>query len=69
MGGQAALLLPAANGAFVAIEEGRDFFPRIEAVIGGLTLATFSTLLFVPVVYSMLRVKAPHTQADPELQR
>jgi multidrug efflux pump subunit AcrB len=28
-------------------------------VVGGLVLATVSTLLFVPVVYSVLRTKAP----------
>ncbi len=28
-----------------------------RAVIGGLTLATFATLFFVPVVYSLLRAK------------
>jgi hypothetical protein len=28
-------------------------------VIGGLVIATFATLFFVPVVYSVLRTKAP----------
>jgi multidrug efflux pump subunit AcrB len=34
-------------------------------VIGGLTLATLSTLFFVPVMYSLLRTKV--RQHDPEL--
>jgi multidrug efflux pump subunit AcrB len=37
-------------------------------VIGGLLLATFATLLFVPVVYSRLRRKPLRTQTDPELE-
>ncbi len=33
-----------------------------RAVIGGLIFATFSTLFFVPIVYSFLRTKAPVDQ-------
>jgi multidrug efflux pump subunit AcrB len=40
-------------------EGGEQNAPLGRAVIGGLVLATFSTLLFVPVVYSVLRKKAP----------
>ena len=36
------------------------------AVIGGLLLATVSTLLFVPVMYSLLR-RQPPRPLDPEL--
>jgi hypothetical protein len=31
-------------------------------VIGGLIVATFSTLFFVPIMYSLLRKKAPTDQ-------
>jgi multidrug efflux pump subunit AcrB len=40
-------------------EGGEQNAPLGRAVIGGLLLATFSTLLFVPVVYSLLRKNAP----------
>jgi hypothetical protein len=33
-------------------------------VIGGLFVATISTLLFVPVIYTLLRRKPPHNDAD-----
>jgi multidrug efflux pump subunit AcrB len=46
-------------------EGGEQNAPLGRAVIGGLTLATFSTLFFVPVMYSLLRKKVP--QHDPEL--
>ncbi len=36
-------------------------------VIGGLAMATFATLFFVPVVYSLLRGKAPETHVEKEL--
>ena len=42
-------------------EGGEQNAPLGRAVIGGLIFATVSTLLFVPVVYSLLRVKSqPH---------
>src|SRR5689334_2139928 len=39
-------------------EGGEQNAPLGRAVIGGLSLATISTLIFVPVVYSLLRQKA-----------
>ncbi|MFO0551116.1 MAG: efflux RND transporter permease subunit [Polyangiaceae bacterium] len=40
-------------------EGGEQNAPLGRAVIGGLLVATFSTLFFVPVVYSLLRSKPP----------
>ena len=40
-------------------EGGEQNAPLGRAVIGGLMIATFYTLLFVPVAYSVLRGKAP----------
>lgn len=40
-------------------EGGEQNAPLGRAVIGGLTAATFATLIFVPLVYSMLRRKQP----------
>ena len=40
-------------------EGGEQNAPLGRAVIGGLSMATLATLLFVPVVYSLLRKKAP----------
>ncbi len=46
-------------------EGGEQNAPLARAVIGGLILATVATLLFVPVVYSVLRRKAiPVTEED-----
>ncbi|MEI9950500.1 MAG: efflux RND transporter permease subunit [Pseudomonadota bacterium] len=47
-------------------EGGEQNAPLGRAVIGGLLLATQSTLFFVPVMYSALRRKAPTT--DPLLE-
>jgi multidrug efflux pump subunit AcrB len=47
-------------------EGGEQNAPLGRAVIGGLMLATVSTLFFVPVVYSVLRRKAP--APDPILE-
>jgi hypothetical protein len=33
-----------------------------------LSMATFATLFFVPVVYSLLRNKAPETHVEKELE-
>ena len=44
-------------------EGGEQNAPLGRAVIGGLLLATFTTLFFVPVMYSLLRKKA--AQVDP----
>ncbi|HWP46878.1 MAG TPA: efflux RND transporter permease subunit [Candidatus Limnocylindrales bacterium] len=40
-------------------EGGEQNAPLGRAVIGGLTVATFATLFFVPIVYSILRRKQP----------
>jgi multidrug efflux pump subunit AcrB len=40
-------------------EGGEQNAPLGRAVIGGLLVATFATLFFVPVVYSVLRKRAP----------
>jgi multidrug efflux pump subunit AcrB len=47
-------------------EGGEQNAPLGRAVIGGLLLATVMTLFFVPVMYSLLRKKAP--AVDPELE-
>jgi multidrug efflux pump subunit AcrB len=49
-------------------EGGEQNAPLGRAVIGGLLLATFATLFFVPVVYSRLRLQAPETRVEPELR-
>jgi multidrug efflux pump subunit AcrB len=49
-------------------EGGEQNAPLGRAVIGGLLLATFATLFFVPMVYSKLRAKAPVTQVEEELR-
>ena len=43
-------------------EGGQQNAPLGRAVIGGLLFATFSTLFFVPIVYSFLRKKPPVNQ-------
>jgi multidrug efflux pump subunit AcrB len=48
-------------------EGGEQNAPLGRAVIGGLLLATLTTLFFVPVMYSILRRKPPKTH-DPELE-
>jgi multidrug efflux pump subunit AcrB len=45
-------------------DAGEQNAPLGRAVIGGLVFATLSTLLFVPVVYSVLRRKLPVVEAD-----
>src|SRR5439155_364388 len=49
-------------------EGGEQNAPLGRVVIGGLALATFATLLFVPVVYSVLRHKQAVTEVPPELR-
>ncbi|HET6246956.1 MAG TPA: efflux RND transporter permease subunit [Tepidisphaeraceae bacterium] len=49
-------------------EGGEQNAPLGRAVIGGLSVATFYTLFFVPMVYSALRTKPPHRAVEPELQ-
>ena len=50
-------------------EGGEQNAPLGRAVIGGLAVATFTTLLFVPVVYSRLRTRqqAPMSEEDTAL--
>ena len=47
-------------------EGGEQNAPLGRAVIGGLTVATFYTLFFVPVTYSVLRRKAPTDRREEE---
>ena len=49
-------------------EGGEQNAPLGRAVIGGLGMATFATLFFVPVMYSLLRQKPPETHVEPELR-
>jgi len=49
-------------------EGGEQNAPLGRAVIGGLTMATFSTLFFVPVVYSLLRGQPRQTHVEQELR-
>jgi multidrug efflux pump subunit AcrB len=42
-------------------EGGEQNAPLGRAVVGGLMIATFYTLVFVPVVYSVLRRTSPKT--------
>ena len=48
-------------------EGGEQNAPLGRAVIGGLTVATFTTLFFVPIVYTFLRKRAPVDQ-DREIE-
>lgn len=58
-------MIPMAIGAG---QGGSQNAPIGRAVIGGLTVATFSTLLFVPLIYSIMRSrlehKAPHKHQE-----
>jgi multidrug efflux pump subunit AcrB len=48
-------------------EGGEQNAPLGRAVIGGLLVATFATLFFVPVVYAMLRTRGPEDKtATPQ---
>jgi multidrug efflux pump subunit AcrB len=47
-------------------EGGEENAPLGRAVIGGLLLATVFTLLFVPVMYSLLRQKPPRSDESNE---
>ncbi len=48
-------------------EGGEQNAPLGRAVIGGLSLATFATLFFVPIVYAAWRKKAPETVVEEGL--
>ncbi len=50
-------------------EGGEQNAPLGRAVIGGLMVATISTLFFVPVVYSALRVKAQKASSAEEIEQ
>ncbi len=50
-------------------EGGEQNAPLGRAVIGGLLVATFATLFFVPVVYSILRRKDFECDRDEEFER
>ncbi len=45
-------------------EGGEQNAPLGRAVIGGLLVATFATLFFVPVVYAMIRGRVPATKVE-----
>ena len=47
-------------------EGGEQNAPLGRAVIGGLMVATFYTLFFVPVTYSLLRRKPPRHASDED---
>ena len=47
-------------------EGGEQNAPLGRAVLGGLVVATFATLYFVPVVYTLLRKRAPAALHEPE---
>ena len=49
-------------------EGGEQNAPLGRAVIGGLIIATVSTLFFVPVMYSLLRRTPPKTEVPEELR-
>jgi multidrug efflux pump subunit AcrB len=49
-------------------EGGEQNAPLGRAVIGGLTMATFATLFFVPLAYSLLRKKPPVVMQEAELR-
>jgi hypothetical protein len=48
-------------------EGGEQNAPLGRAVIGGLIVATFFTLFFVPVMYSLLRRKPPKPEEAEEV--
>ena len=60
----AAMIIGMLPMAFGFGEGGEQNAPLGRAVIGGLIVATFATLFFVPVVYSVLRRKQPATQTN-----
>jgi len=61
-----AMILGMLPMAFGFGEGGEQNAPLARAVIGGLTVATFVTLFFVPVAYALIRRPSPH---KPRLDR
>jgi multidrug efflux pump subunit AcrB len=61
-----AMILGMLPMAFGFGEGGEQNAPLARAVIGGLTVATFVTLFFVPTAYTLLRRPSPH---KPDLDR
>ena len=49
-------------------EGGEQNAPIGRAVIGGLVLATFTTLLFVPVAYTALKMGRPPRAPEPDAE-
>jgi multidrug efflux pump subunit AcrB len=49
-------------------EGGEQNAPLGRAVIGGLIVATFATLLFVPVVFSLLRARGAARNEEEEFE-
>jgi multidrug efflux pump subunit AcrB len=49
-------------------EGGEQNAPLGRAVIGGLVVATFATLFFVPVVFSLLRAKGAPVNEEEEAE-
>jgi multidrug efflux pump subunit AcrB len=65
-----AMIVGMAPMAFALGEGGEQNAPLGRAVIGGLVVATFTTLFVVPLVYSMLRREPPRAHAlDERFQR
>jgi multidrug efflux pump subunit AcrB len=48
-------------------EGGEQNAPLGRAVIGGLLVATATTLLVVPIIYSLMRAKAPAPSPEVEV--
>jgi multidrug efflux pump subunit AcrB len=61
-----AMILGMLPMAFGLGEGGEQNAPLARAVIGGLLVATFVTLFFVPTAYTIARKPPPH---KPELDR
>jgi multidrug efflux pump subunit AcrB len=49
-------------------EGGEQNAPLARAVIGGLSVATFATLFFVPLMFSLLHTHATRAQAEEKVQ-
>ncbi|MGP9811742.1 efflux RND transporter permease subunit [Rhodopseudomonas sp. NSM] len=60
-----AMIIGMAPMAFGLGEGGEQNAPLGRAVIGGLIFATIATLMFVPVVFSMVHKKQPAQDAEP----